>query len=85
MQINVTQLKKKVHRKQKQNNREQPATAVVGVALMALARASGGDVLTTTISRGSDPSTTPVTAGILGYRFSAFWLTDVSLRAPWKV
>ena len=41
---------------------------------MALKRASGGDVLTTTISRGSDPSTTPLTAGILGYRFSAFWL-----------
>ena len=51
---------------------------------MALARASGGDVLTTTISRGSDPSTTPLTAGILGYRFSAFWLRgrafDITLK-----
>ena len=42
---------------------------------MALERACGGDVLTTTISRGSDPSTIPLTVGILGYHFSAFWLS----------
>ena len=33
-----------------------------------------GDLLLSTIYCGKDPSTTPLIEGIIGYRFSAFWL-----------
>ena len=39
-----------------------------------LARACGGNLLLSTINCGKDPSTTPLTQGMLRPRFSAFWL-----------
>ena len=47
-------------------------------ASIDLPRAYGGDLLLSTINRGKDPSTTPLTQGMLRHCFLAFWLRSVS-------
>ena len=71
-------------RKQEQQREEMRKKQEVGAdkqrvrMQMEEKKACGGDLQLSTINRGKDPSTTPLTQGMLRHRFSAFWLRSVS-------
>ena len=70
-------------RKQEQQREEMRKKQEVGAdkrvrMQMEEKKACGGNLLLSTINCGKDPSTTPLTQGMLRHRFSAFWLRSVS-------